>query len=78
MIGALAKKGFSSKRFGSSDDRRLREYQPQVDAINALEAGLAALSDGALRARADAFRTDLAGGKARDGHRRPAPERISE
>jgi preprotein translocase subunit SecA len=78
MTGALAKKRFSRKRFGTSDDRRLREYQPQVDAINALEAKLAALSDEALRARTDAFKADLAEGKARDGHRRPAPERTSE
>ena len=33
MIGALAR-----KLFGSANDRRVKGYQPRVDAINALEA----------------------------------------
>ena len=40
MIGALAR-----KIFGSANDRRVRKYQPRVDAINALEQELEALSD---------------------------------
>ena len=32
MIGALAR-----KFFGSANDRRVKGYQPRVDAINALE-----------------------------------------
>ena len=40
MIGALAR-----KFFGSANDRRVRKYQPRVDAINALEGELAKLSD---------------------------------
>ena len=51
MIGAVAR-----KLFGSSNDRRIRTYRPQVDAINALEKELEALSDEALRARTDEFK----------------------
>ena len=40
MIGALAR-----KFFGSANDRRIKGYQSRVDAINALEPELAALSD---------------------------------
>ena len=52
MIGALAR-----KFFGSSNDRRVKGYQPRVAAINALEAELEKLSDEALKARTDEFRS---------------------
>src|SRR4051812_39185807 len=58
MLGALAR-----KFFGSANDRRIKAYQPRVDAINALEPELAALSDDALKARTAEFRRQLAGGK---------------
>ncbi len=61
MLGAVAR-----KLFGSSNDRRVRKYQARVDAINALEAEVAALSDDALRARTAAFRKELADGKTLD------------
>ena len=48
MIGAVAR-----KLFGSANDRRIRGYQPRVDAINALEKELEELSDDALRARTE-------------------------
>ena len=51
MIGALAR-----KLFGSSNDRQVKQYQPRVDAINAKEPEIAALSDEALRARTDGCR----------------------
>jgi preprotein translocase subunit SecA len=57
MIGALARK-FS----GSANDRRVKGYQARVDAINALEAEIAALSDDALKARTDEFKKQLADG----------------
>jgi preprotein translocase subunit SecA len=57
MIGALAR-----KFFGSANDRRVRKYQPRVDAINAIEKELEALSDEALRARTAAFRQQVADG----------------
>ncbi len=85
MIGALAR-----KFFGSANDRRVKGYQSRVNAINALEPELAALSDEALKARTAEFRQQLADGKtlddilvpafatvreARQAHPRPAPFR---
>src|SRR5258708_3080998 len=61
MIGALAR-----KFFGSANDRRIKGYQPRVDAINALEPEVAALSDEALKARTVEFRKQLADGKTLD------------
>src|SRR3982075_3427030 len=61
MIGALAR-----KFFGSANDRRVKGYQSRVDAINALEPEIAALSDEALKARTAEFRQELAGGKTLD------------
>lgn len=55
MIGALAR-----KLFGSSNDRRVKGYQPRVDAINALEPELARLTDEQLRARTDEFKAKIA------------------
>src|SRR6188508_443412 len=61
MLGAVAR-----KFFGSSNDRRVRRYQPRVDAINALEPELLTLSDEELRARTVAFKKELAEGKTLD------------
>src|SRR5258708_22541239 len=61
MIGALAR-----KFFGSANDRRIKAYQPRVDAINELEPEIAALSDDALKARPAEFRQQLADGKTLD------------
>src|SRR6266550_3999975 len=61
MIGALAR-----KFFGSANDRRVKGYQARVDAINALEPEVAALSDDALKARTAEFRKQLAEGKTLD------------
>src|SRR3979409_97989 len=61
MIGALAR-----KFFGSANDRRIKGYQSRVDAINALEPEIAALSDEALKARTAEFRKQLAEGKTLD------------
>jgi len=46
--------------FGSSNDRRVRKYQPRVDAINALEPEIVKLTDEQLRARTDMFKKELA------------------
>jgi preprotein translocase subunit SecA len=73
MLGALAK-----KVFGSANDRRVKSYQPRVDAINAMEPELASLSDEALRARTDAFRAELAGGKDLDDILVPAFATVRE
>jgi preprotein translocase subunit SecA len=61
MIGAVAR-----KLFGSANERRIRSYRPRVDAINALETELAALSDDALKARTDALKKQVADGAALD------------
>ena len=53
---------FASKIFGSSNDRRVRAYNSRVEAINALEPEIEALSDEQLRARTDEFRQQLVDG----------------
>ncbi|MEA2976466.1 MAG: preprotein translocase subunit SecA [Alphaproteobacteria bacterium] len=73
MIGAIAR-----KLFGSANERRIRAYQPRVDAINALEPELAALSDDALRARTDDFKAQLAEGKTLDDILVPAFATVRE
>ena len=42
--------GLARKIFGSSNDRRIKSLRPNVAAISALEAEMAALSDDGLRA----------------------------
>jgi preprotein translocase subunit SecA len=73
MIGAVAR-----KLFGSSNDRRIRAYRPQVDAINALERELEQLSDEALWARTDAFKKQLAEGATLDDLLVPAFATVRE
>jgi preprotein translocase subunit SecA len=73
MIGALAR-----KFFGSANDRRVRKYQPRVDAINALEAELEKLSDEELRARTAAFKQQVADGTALDDILVPAFATVRE
>ena len=73
MIGALAR-----KFFGSANDRRIKGYQARVDAINAIEPELAALSDEALKARTAEFRRQLADGKTLDDLLVPAFATVRE
>jgi len=73
MLGAVAR-----KLFGSSNDRRIRTYQPRVAEINALEAEVAALSDDALRARTDEFRKQIAEGAELDDLLAPAFATVRE
>src|SRR4051794_11869991 len=73
MIGALAR-----KIFGSANDRRIKGYQSRVDAINALEPELVALTDEALKARTDEFRKQLAEGKTLDDILVPAFATVRE
>jgi preprotein translocase subunit SecA len=61
MIGAFAK-----RLFGSANDRVVKSLKKTVDAINALEPELEALSDAELRARTDRFRERLAAGEELD------------
>ncbi|HEX4409519.1 MAG TPA: preprotein translocase subunit SecA [Xanthobacteraceae bacterium] len=73
MIGAVAR-----KLFGSANDRRIRSYGPRVDAINALEPGLQALSDEALRARTEDFKKQIAEGASLDDILVPAFATVRE
>ncbi|MCC0056913.1 MAG: preprotein translocase subunit SecA [Rhodobiaceae bacterium] len=68
----------ASKIFGSSNDRMVRGFQSRVDAINAMEPEVSALSDEALRARTDAFRKELADGKTLDDILVPAFATVRE
>ena len=58
--------GFLKKIFGSRNDRLIRQYSQVVTRINALEPGIAALSDDALRAKTDEFRARHAKGESLD------------
>ncbi|MFG1380786.1 preprotein translocase subunit SecA [Xanthobacter versatilis] len=73
MLGGLAR-----KLFGSANDRRVKGYRPRVQAINALEPELEALSDEALRARTEDFRRQLAEGKTLDDLLVPAFATVRE
>jgi preprotein translocase subunit SecA len=61
--------GFSKlgrKIFGSANDRYVKRFRPKVEAINALEPEMEALSDEALAARTAEFREKLANGTKLD------------
>jgi preprotein translocase subunit SecA len=58
--------GFAKKFFGSSNDRKVKDFMSQVQKINALEAKYAALSDDELRMMTDAFRDRIAQGETLD------------
>src|SRR4029079_11741446 len=73
MIGALAR-----KIFGSSNERRVKAYQPRVAEINALEKELEKLSDEQLRARTEEFRKQYADGVSLDDLLVPAFATVRE
>ena len=54
------------KIFGSANERRVKGYQPKVDAINALEAEFQSLSDKDLRAKTDEFKKRYEDGETLD------------
>ncbi|MBT9290718.1 preprotein translocase subunit SecA [Prosthecodimorpha staleyi] len=72
-LGNLAK-----KLFGSANDRKVKAYRPRVEAINALEAELALLTDDELRARTETFRANLAAGTKLDDLLVPAFATVRE
>ena len=67
MLSSLAK-----KIFGSANDRLVATFQREVQAINALEPEMIALSDEQLRAKTDEFRAQLAAGAKLDSLLIPA------
>jgi preprotein translocase subunit SecA len=73
MIGAVAR-----KLFGSANERRIRSYQPRVDAINALEAEVAVLTDDALKARTADLKKQVADGTSLDDILVPAFATVRE
>ncbi|MET0709020.1 MAG: preprotein translocase subunit SecA, partial [Tardiphaga sp.] len=73
MIGALAR-----KFFGSANDRRIKAYSSRVEAINALEPEIAALSDEALKARTAEFKAQIAAGTSLDDLLVPAFATVRE
>jgi len=60
-LGSLAK-----KVFGTTNDRKIRAAQRIVDAVNALEPALQAMTDEEIRARTKEFRDRLAKGETLD------------
>jgi preprotein translocase subunit SecA len=71
--------GFAAKLFGSSNERRVKAYRPRVEAINALEPEIQALSDSELKARTETFRRQLQeGGVALDDLLIPAFATVRE
>ncbi|WP_341991623.1 preprotein translocase subunit SecA [Azorhizobium sp. AG788] len=73
MLGGLAR-----KIFGSANDRRVRGYRPTVEAINALEGEVSALTDDQLRDRTAQFRAQIAAGKSLDDLLVPAFATVRE
>ena len=55
-----------TKVFGSKHERDIKRMQPQVEAINAIEPEIQALSDEALRAKTSEFRQQIEQGTALD------------
>jgi len=72
-LGALAR-----KIFGSSNDRKIKTFRAGVDQINALEPEIQALSDEALKARTDEFRTQLQNGASIEDLLAPAFATVRE
>src|SRR4249919_689127 len=72
-IGTIA-----AKVFGTSNDRKLKSYRPNVEAINELEPELERLTDVELRARTAEFRKQLADGVALDDLLVPAFATVRE
>ncbi len=72
-IGSLA-----SKIFGSSNDRKVKQYSARVPAINALEPEIAKLTDAELKTRTDEFRRQFAAGTSLDDLLVPAFATVRE
>ncbi len=75
MLGLGA---ITSKLFGKSNDRVIRKFHGKVEAINALEADIEALTDDELRARTEDFRAQVANGASLDDLLVPAFATVRE
>jgi preprotein translocase subunit SecA len=58
--------GLARKLFGSSNERKVKQLRGRVDAINALEPAMVALSDNQLKAKTAEFRERVAKGETLD------------
>ncbi len=72
-IGTIA-----ARIFGTSNDRKVKAYRPDVTAIQALEPEIAALTDAELTARTAEFRRQLADGASLDDILVPAFATVRE
>jgi preprotein translocase subunit SecA len=70
--------GLASKIFGSSNERRVKIFRPNVAAINALESEIEKLSDDELRGRTEMFRQQLKDGASVDDLLVPAFATVRE
>ncbi|RMF10408.1 MAG: preprotein translocase subunit SecA, partial [Alphaproteobacteria bacterium] len=68
----------ASKIFGSANERKLKSYQSNVDAINALEPEVEKLTDAQLKARTDEFRKQVKEGATLDDLLVPAFATVRE
>ena len=57
---------FLTQIFGSRNDRTLKTFRKTVDRITALEKSLEPLTDDALRAKTEEFKTRVANGETLD------------
>jgi preprotein translocase subunit SecA len=74
----LGLRSIAAKIFGTTNDRKVVKYRAPVEAINALEAEVSALSDEALKARTAEFRAQLKAGKTLDDLLEPAFATVRE
>jgi preprotein translocase subunit SecA len=74
----LSINSLAAKIFGTSNDRKVKGYRARVEAINALEPELVALSDEELRARTAAFRKQIEEGATLDDLLVPAFATVRE
>lgn len=58
--------GIAKKIFGSENDRKLKKLRPLVEKINGLEPTFEAMTDDALRAQTEIYKTRLAAGETLD------------
>ncbi|MGP2494135.1 preprotein translocase subunit SecA [Mesorhizobium sp. PUT5] len=70
--------GLARKVFGSANDRRVKSTRPRVEAINAMENEMRALSDADLASRTEKFRQDIANGASLDDLLVPAFATVRE
>ncbi|HPG88503.1 MAG TPA: preprotein translocase subunit SecA [Hyphomicrobium sp.] len=70
--------GLATKIFGSSNERRVKNFRPNVALINALEPEIEKLTDDELRGRTETFRQQLKDGASLDDLLVPAFATVRE